>query len=149
MKETGQIKESQVERYTRMAADGTQEIYISGKYGSKRVKVPSTITEQEQAKIEKEMVRSVTYGYKEKIGIKGVGYRAQVVASKLEISLGYKKPIVVEIPSTIKIKVKGGGMIIEGWSTSYSTLRQYLSTIVEIRSAAKDKYNGKGIMKLS
>lgn len=107
MKETGQ-------QYIRTSSDGALEIYVTGKHGSKRVKVANTTTEQELAKLTKELTRSVTYGYKEKIGIKGVGYRAQVVNSKLEISLGYKNPIVVEIPPTIKMKVKGGGMIIEG-----------------------------------
>lgn len=97
----------------RKVGDGI-EIYVTGKYGTQRAELSSTATASKIEKITKEMVRGVTYGYKEKITIRGVGYRAQQVGNNLELSLGYRNPVQVQIPSTIELKVKGGGTIIEG-----------------------------------
>ncbi|MBS0186311.1 MAG: 50S ribosomal protein L6 [Proteobacteria bacterium] len=93
---------------------GSTEVYVSGTLGRKYMKIDASVSPIEISEKIKEMARSVTHGYKEKISIKGVGYRAQVVEDRLELSLGYKQPIVIKIPSNITLKIKGGGMIIEG-----------------------------------
>jgi large subunit ribosomal protein L6 len=61
------------------------------------------------------MVRGVTQGYEKKLGLVGVGYRAQVQGRKLTLSLGFSHPveypipegITVETPSPTEIVVKG------------------------------------------
>lgn len=131
----------------REIASGIETIYISGPKGVKRMQVKVGESEKMKTNKVKEMIRSVTHGYKEKITIVGVGYRAEEVGGKIEISLGYRAPIKVAIPSGIGIKVKGAGTIIEATGTSLQQVRQYLSTIIEKRPASKDKYNGKGIEK--
>ncbi len=61
------------------------------------------------------MVSGVTKGYERKLGLVGVGYRAQVQGKKLNLSLGFSHPveypvpegITVETPSQTEIVVKG------------------------------------------
>jgi large subunit ribosomal protein L6 len=48
-------------------------------------------------------VVGVTVGYMKQLEIVGVGYKAKVDKGKLEISLGYSRPISYEIPSGIEI----------------------------------------------
>jgi large subunit ribosomal protein L6 len=48
-------------------------------------------------------VRGVTEGYTKQLEIVGVGYKAKVDKGKLEISLGYSRPIVYAIPAGIEI----------------------------------------------
>ncbi len=48
-------------------------------------------------------VRGVTEGYVKSLEIVGVGYKAKVDKGKLEISLGYSRPIVYAIPEGIEV----------------------------------------------
>jgi len=61
------------------------------------------------------MVTGVTEGYKKKLQLVGVGYRAQVKNGGLELSLGYSHPVIIdaiegitfECPSATEIIVSG------------------------------------------
>jgi len=48
-------------------------------------------------------VRGVTEGFSKQLEIVGVGYKAKVEKNKLEINLGYSRPIVYDIPAGIEI----------------------------------------------
>lgn len=48
-------------------------------------------------------VTGVTEGFSKKLEIFGVGYRAKVEKGRLEISLGYSRPILYTIPEDIEI----------------------------------------------
>jgi large subunit ribosomal protein L6 len=48
-------------------------------------------------------VVGVSSGFKKELEIVGVGYRAKLEKNKLELSLGYSKPVVYEIPEDIEI----------------------------------------------
>jgi large subunit ribosomal protein L6 len=48
-------------------------------------------------------VIGVTQGYTKQLEITGVGYRAKVEKNKLELNVGYSKPIIYEIPEGIEI----------------------------------------------
>jgi large subunit ribosomal protein L6 len=48
-------------------------------------------------------VRGVTEGYVKQLEIVGVGYKAKVEKGKLEISLGYSRPIVYAVPDGVEI----------------------------------------------
>ena len=52
------------------------------------------------------MVVGVTTGYRKGLEIVGVGYRAQKVGEKLQLSLGYSHPIEIEPPSGISFEVE-------------------------------------------
>ncbi|HEX2695264.1 MAG TPA: 50S ribosomal protein L6 [Acidobacteriota bacterium] len=48
-------------------------------------------------------VKGVSEGYSRKLEIFGVGYKAKVEKNRLEMSLGYAKPVVYDIPEGIEI----------------------------------------------
>lgn len=48
-------------------------------------------------------VVGVTQGYIKQLEITGVGYRARVEKNKLELNVGYSRPIIYEIPEGIEI----------------------------------------------
>ncbi len=52
------------------------------------------------------MVVGVTTGYRKGLEIVGVGYRAQKVGEKLQLSLGYSHPIEIEPPTGISFEVE-------------------------------------------
>jgi len=52
------------------------------------------------------MVTGVTEGYRKGLEITGVGYRAQLVGSKLQLNLGYSHPIEIEPPEGISFEVE-------------------------------------------
>jgi large subunit ribosomal protein L6 len=52
------------------------------------------------------MVVGVTDGYRRGLEITGVGYRAQLVGSKLQLNLGYSHPIEIEPPAGVAFEVE-------------------------------------------
>ncbi len=48
-------------------------------------------------------ILGVTSGFSKQLEIVGVGYRAKVEKSRLEISLGYSRPVVYDIPAGVEI----------------------------------------------
>jgi large subunit ribosomal protein L6 len=51
------------------------------------------------------MVEGVTEGYEKRLEIQGVGYRAQLKGSKLELALGYSHPVSIDPPDGIDFEV--------------------------------------------
>ena len=51
------------------------------------------------------MVHGVTEGYEKALEIQGVGYRAQLRGSDLELALGYSHPVSVKAPAGIEFEV--------------------------------------------
>jgi large subunit ribosomal protein L6 len=56
-------------------------------------------------------VVGVSAGFTKELEIVGVGYRAKLDKNKLELSLGYSKPVIYEIPEDIEILVPKPTMI--------------------------------------
>ncbi len=52
------------------------------------------------------MVTGVTTGYRKSLEITGVGYRAQKVGDRLQLSLGYSHPIEIQPPAGISFEVE-------------------------------------------
>ena len=52
------------------------------------------------------LVTGVTKGFEEKLEITGVGYRAQKVGEKLQLSLGYSHPVEIEPPAGIGFELE-------------------------------------------
>jgi large subunit ribosomal protein L6 len=51
------------------------------------------------------MVKGVTDGYVKELEIQGVGFKANLKGSQLDLALGYSHPILMEIPAGIKLTV--------------------------------------------
>jgi large subunit ribosomal protein L6 len=88
------------------------------------------------------MVEGVTKGFEKRLEIQGVGYRAALRGTSLELNVGFSHPVVVEpragitfeVPVPTQIVVKGVDKQVVG------------QTAAEIRSVRKpEPYKGKGI----
>jgi large subunit ribosomal protein L6 len=88
------------------------------------------------------MVEGVTNGFQKRLEIQGVGYRAALRGTDLELAVGYSHPVVVkprpgitfEVPAPNQVIVKGIDKQVVG------------QTAAEIRAVRKpEPYKGKGI----
>jgi len=88
------------------------------------------------------MVLGVTTGFQKKLEIVGVGYKAEVKGTKLQLTIGYSHPILVSVPQTLKITAPTPTeIIIEGIDKEMVGL-----VAAKIRSFRKpEPYKGKGI----
>ena len=88
------------------------------------------------------MVIGVSQGFRKELQIVGIGYKAAVAGSKLNLSLGYSHPIEFQIPAGIKVSVTPENKItVEGCD------KQLVGeTAAQIRRFRKpEPYKGKGI----
>jgi large subunit ribosomal protein L6 len=88
------------------------------------------------------MVRGVTEGYTKKLEIVGVGYRAELKGTKLQLQLGYSHPILFVPPTGIKVEVPAPtNIVVSGID------RQLVGQVAaKIRSfRPPEPYQGKGI----
>jgi large subunit ribosomal protein L6 len=88
------------------------------------------------------MVLGVTAGFSKQLDIVGVGYRAQAQGKKLNVSVGFSHPVVVEPPEGIDIKVEGTTKIVVSGADK-QMVGQLAAQIRAIRPP--EPYKGKGI----
>ncbi len=88
------------------------------------------------------VVTGVKEGFEKKLEIQGVGYRAQMQGTAINLQLGYSHPIVIEPPKGITIAVEANTKI-----TITGSNKQAVGDIAAlIRSKrAPEVYKGKGI----
>lgn len=92
------------------------------------------------------MVKGVSEMYEIKLELVGVGYKAVSSGQRLDLSLGYSHPIIIEIASEVKIEATA-----EKRQNSIITLRSIDKQLVgqvaaKIRSFRKpEPYKGKGV----
>jgi len=88
------------------------------------------------------MVEGVTRGFEKRLEIQGVGYRATLRGTDLELAVGYSHPVLIkprqgiafEVPTPTEVIVKGTDKQVVG------------QTAAEIRAVRKpEPYKGKGI----
>lgn len=92
------------------------------------------------------MVEGVTEGYKIDLELVGVGYRAKANGQRLELSLGYSHPIVMELPPEIKVSTetkKGENPAVTLESFDKQLIGQIGSKIRSLRKP--EPYKGKGV----
>jgi large subunit ribosomal protein L6 len=88
------------------------------------------------------MVIGVTDGYAKTLEIQGVGYRAQLKGSDLELALGYSHPVPIKAPQGIEFEVpQPTRVIIKGNS------KQQVGEIAAVirKQRPPEPYKGKGI----
>src|SRR5918911_5744500 len=88
------------------------------------------------------MVKGVTDGFEKRLEIQGVGYRAQLKGSDLELALGYSHPVPVKAPDGIEFEVPvPTRIVVKGISK-----QQVGETAAYIRKQRPpEPYKGKGI----
>ncbi len=90
----------------------------------------------------KNMINGVVKGYSKELEMVGVGYRAQLKGSDLEIEAGYSHPVTIEAPDNIEFEVENGTEIkVKGIDK-----QQVGDIAARIRAVRKpEPYKGKGI----
>ena len=58
------------------------------------------------------MVTGVAEGFTRRLQLNGVGYRASVQGSDMELTLGYSKPVKFRLPATVKAQVEANTLIV-------------------------------------
>ena len=88
------------------------------------------------------IIQGVDQGYEKKLEINGVGYRAKLEGSKLELSLGYSHPVVYELPDGVSADLPSQTEI-----TLKSIDKQLIGQVAaEIRKLRPpEPYKGKGV----
>ncbi len=88
------------------------------------------------------MVQGVTQGFQKTLEIQGVGYRASLRGTSLELNVGYSHPVVVEPPQGITFEVpQPTQVIVRG--IDKQQVGQIASEIRRVRPP--EPYKGKGI----
>ncbi|MHB1249501.1 MAG: 50S ribosomal protein L6 [Polaromonas sp.] len=88
------------------------------------------------------MVTGVTRGFEKKLSLVGVGYKAQAQGAKLNLTVGYSHPVVMDMPSGIKVETPTPTEVVIKGSD-----RQRVGQIAaEVRAVRPpEPYKGKGI----
>lgn len=88
------------------------------------------------------MVEGVSQGFQKRLEIQGVGYRAQVQGSNLNLSLGYSHPVVFNPPEGIQFAVESNtNVVISGID------KEVVGNVAASIRAARppEPYKGKGV----
>ena len=88
------------------------------------------------------MVEGVTNGFEKRLEIQGVGYRASLRGTALELNVGYSHPVVIDAPAGITFEVPTQTeIVVKGIDK-----QQVGEIAAEIRDVRKpEPYKGKGI----
>lgn len=90
----------------------------------------------------KNCVIGVSDGYEIKLTLIGVGYRANVQGSKLDLQVGFSHPTAIEIPKTVQVLVdKGTAIVIKG--INKQEVGQFAASVRAVKPP--EPYKGKGI----
>jgi large subunit ribosomal protein L6 len=88
------------------------------------------------------MVEGVTTGYKKALEVVGVGYKAQIKGTVINLDVGFANTISVEIPKGVKVEVADSTKI----NVSGIDKQAVHQTAAAIRAVRKpEPYKGKGI----
>ena len=88
------------------------------------------------------MVQGVSEGFSKKLKVIGVGYRAAVQGSVLDVSAGYSHPVKMPIPSGISVQVNDNTeIVVSGFDKEQ--VGQFAANVRKVRPP--EPYKGKGI----
>jgi large subunit ribosomal protein L6 len=88
------------------------------------------------------MVEGVTNGYEKRLEIQGVGYRAALRGTSIELLLGFSHPVLVEAPGGIEFEIPAPTQIIVR-GIDKQAVGQVAADIRRLRPP--EPYKGKGI----
>ena len=89
----------------------------------------------------KNMIKGVTEGFEKVLELEGIGYKAVLKDSGLDLSVGFNKPITVKVPEGITFRVEKNAIFING--NNKHSVGQIAAEIRKIRPP--EPYKGKGI----
>jgi len=91
----------------------------------------------------KNLITGVSTGFEKKLILIGVGFRASIKGSKLDLKVGYSHPTELDIPEGIEVKVLEKGVQILVSGIDKQKVGQFASEIRAVRKP--EPYKGKGI----
>ncbi len=90
----------------------------------------------------KNCIVGVSDGYEVELSLVGVGYRANVQGSKLDLQVGFSHPTSVEIPKSVQVVVdKGTAIVVKG--IDKQVVGQFAASVRAVKPP--EPYKGKGI----
>jgi large subunit ribosomal protein L6 len=92
------------------------------------------------------MIHGVTQGYTKELELVGVGFRAKNQGQQLELNLGFSHPIIIALPTEIKVEVraeKGKNPIVALASHDKELIGKVAAKIRSLRKP--EPYKGKGV----
>lgn len=87
------------------------------------------------------MIAGVTEGYTKALEVNGVGYRAEMQGSQLQLRVGFSHPVLVSVPTSLEVSVKDNVITVSGFNKE--EVGQFAAEIRRIRKP--EPYKGKGI----
>lgn len=88
------------------------------------------------------MLTGVSQGYEKKLEINGVGYQATLAGKKIQLALGFSKPVIYDIPATVTVDIPNPTTIL----VKGCDKQQVGLVAAAIRKLRKpEPYKGKGI----
>lgn len=87
-------------------------------------------------------VQGVVFGYTIELSLKGIGYRVREENKKLIFSLGYSKPVVIDIPKDVVVTFNKQNFSL--MSANLGILQNFATTIRKYRFP--NAYKGSGIL---
>lgn len=93
------------------------------------------------ASIVDNLIEGVNKGFSKKLIIEGVGYKAELKGDSVSMNLGFSHPVIVKIPSDIKVVSEKDGLLISG--IDKASVGQFAANIRAYKKP--EPYKGKGI----
>lgn len=90
-----------------------------------------------------EMVLGVSAGYKKKVEINGVGYKAALKGKALNVNLGFSHEFALRIPDGVKVNCVSP-TVMEFLGANKQQVTQFIANIYHLRKP--EPYKGKGVI---
>ncbi|MDD9868178.1 MAG: 50S ribosomal protein L6 [Candidatus Campbellbacteria bacterium] len=114
------------------------EVSVSIKTNSPRV---SSVMSGTLVSHIRNMIKGVTDGFSKRLVIEGVGYKAEAQGDKLKLIVGLSHPVMVSIPSGIKVSIEKNVIIVEGMDKEM--VGQFAADVCAVKKV--EPYKGYGI----
>jgi large subunit ribosomal protein L6 len=86
------------------------------------------------------MIEGVTKGFTKKLILEGIGFKAEVVGTSLNMALGFSHPVKVELPAGVTVAIEKGVLTIAG--ADKEAVCQFAAQIRALKKP--EPYKGKG-----
>lgn len=86
------------------------------------------------------MLTGVTEGYTKKLVLEGIGYKADVAGTKLNLALGFSHPVVKDIPAGLTVTSEKGVVTVTGFDKEL--VAQFAAQVRALKKP--EPYKGKG-----
>lgn len=86
------------------------------------------------------MIQGVSEGFTKKLILEGIGFKAEVAGTNLNLALGFSHPVVKAIPAGITVTSEKGGLTISGFDKEL--VGQFAAQVRALKKP--EPYKGKG-----